>query len=119
MSFRASGNGNVGTLTITTIDGVAHPFTYTAATLYGDLINNINLSGINVNANQGTVGNPLATVSLAALATTSFASGNDGTNLTDAQYSAALTAAYPYLENYAVNVVVSSWSLLAAYLRSR
>jgi hypothetical protein len=95
-------------ITITTIDGVAHSFPFTAGTtVYADLMNAINASPINVTASQTASGaNPLATVNLSALAATSLSGGVDGTALTDAQYSDALTAAYRQLEDYPVDVVV-------------
>jgi hypothetical protein len=109
----APGTG-AGSLTITTLDGVAHAFPIPVGGIWGDLMNAVNFSTINVVATQAsTSGNPLATINVVNSGPTNFSGGNDGTNLTDAQYNDALVAAYMQLETYGVDVVCP----LGAYLQ--
>jgi hypothetical protein len=102
-----------GSVVITTLDAIAHTFVYANSTLYGDLINQINAAQLNIQAGQGLQGNQLAAVKLSTVASTPFSGGTDGTNVTDAQYSDALSAAYAQLEQFPADVIVP----LGAYLQ--
>ena len=112
LSVVVTNTAGAGNVTITTLDGVPHAFAFTTSTTYGDLMNAINASPINVGASQGATGSPTAIANPTAATSAFFSGGADGATPTDAQYSDALTVAYKQLENYPVNVVVPAGAYL-------